>query len=174
MRRCSRGRIPGRKRLIVGVVKNGEGARFSYLTGDDLDEARRRGFAGYPAFTSFDTEYQSGVIESVSSRLPIPKRSDYDAYLSHWFIDPAARPTPLEVLAYTGGTLPRDGFGFLPVLPDEGPFDFVTELAGTRDREPSAQVGEEVEFVLEPTNPKDPQAVVATVVRGGSPSCVSG
>jgi len=78
------------------------------------------------------------------------------------------------VLAYTGGTLPRDGFGFLPVLPDEGPFDFVTELAGTRDREPSAQVGEEVEFVLEPTNPKDPQAVVATVVRGGSPSCVSG
>ena len=48
----------------------------------------------------------------------------------------------------------------------------MTELAGTRYHEQSAQVGEEVELVLEPTNPKDPQAVAATVVRGGSPYCV--
>ncbi len=133
-----------------------------YLTQThDFAEASQRGFARYPAFPNVEQTYTSGVAESLSTRVPTEQRSDFNAYLRHWFIDPQSRPTSFDVLGYSGGVLPRDTFRFMPNLGDAESLDLVTEIAGLRHQglDTLPRVGDLVRLREEPSNHHDSQAV---------------
>jgi len=160
----------GRRRQIVGVARLEPegGASFRYLKDQDLDAARSCGFEGYPAFPKFQKTYRQGVLQSFTSRLTSAARRDYHKYLEYWFVDSGAEPTPFQLLAHTGGVLPRDGFRFVPVLPTSGTVDFITELAGARyhlnnlcpkGATQRVDVGQALVFKAEPENPRDADAV---------------
>lgn len=161
------GPAPQRRRFVVAqITAQNDTASFAYLQqSTDFAKAIDAGFKGYPAFPDYDQHYENGVLASLASRLPPSSRSDYPDFLRHWFMNPEDKPDLLDILAYSGGKLPRDTFGFVPVFPKHGRFDFVTELAGYhyRLKEPSTRRPEKVGDILllgaEPDNQKDPNAV---------------
>lgn len=163
------GPAPQRQRFVVAkIAAHGDETSFIYINKDsDLKEARAAGFVGYPAFPDFDQLYSNGVLASLASRLPPSSRADYPDFLRHWFMNPKDNPDLLDVLAYSGGALPRDTFGFVPLFPKHGSFDFVTELAGYHHRlaEPGGRrlekEGDALVLHREPDNPSDPDAVIA-------------
>jgi len=158
-----------RNRYIVGEVSHaGDSFCFRYLPGPDLEEAKEHGFKGYLAFKHFDEEYRLGVMESFMSRLPARSREDFDKFLAYWHIDSnlKASISDFSLLGYTGASLPRDGFRFMPVFPGMEAVEFIVEIAGHRYHENGCEIGEEVRFVAEPDNPHDPKAVTAVSADG--------
>jgi hypothetical protein len=155
-----------RRRKVIGRAQRRDGGvvAFRYVNErDELVSARAAGFGGYPAFpdvANTEKEYTAGVLESFASRLPKKDRGDYGKYLQYWFVSPETDLNEFDLLGYTGAVIARDGFRFLPVFPESGTFDFVTEVAGARyqDRVPVA-VGDGVMFRPEPNNEHDPDAV---------------
>lgn len=158
-----------RRHIVAEVELQNERLVFRYLEDRDLEDAKMKGFTGYPAFPDFSHEYTNGVLESFESRLPSPRRGDFQRYLDYWFVSADASPTPFQLLVHTGGALPRDGFRFIPILPTVGTFEFVTEVAGARryldaDLRPIGstsvlQPGESVLLRDEPSNEYDTEAV---------------
>lgn len=161
---------PDRKRRVVGEICDDEGGQFvfRYLTDtQDYKEARQAGFQGYPAFSESDRELRDGVRESFMRRLPPPKREDFAKYLEQHRLPFPFPLSDLALLGYTGARLPSDSFALVPVFsPDQVPCDFVLEVAGLRhtfqgDLE-SIRDGDRVAFEPEPSNSKDPNALLIT------------
>ena len=160
----------GRQRFIVGeVVKPEQGqVWFRYPPGEELDNAVQAGFVGYPAFPDLSKTYTSGVLDSFITRLPPSSRHDYNKFLKYWRIDPETTTTPFALLGYTGASLPRDGFRFVPTFSERDSIDLVIELAGYRHYSTEVQEGDRVCFISEPDNPHDPEAIMAFVEKDGN------
>jgi len=154
-----------RHRFIVGeIVREKAGVCFHYLPGNELDQAKKKGFKGYLAFRDLSGEYRLGVMESFMSRLPPRSREDFGKFLDYWKIDPDAEISDFSLLGYTGATLPRDGFRLLPLFPEHvSQVNLIIELAGYRYNEHAVELGEAVSFMHEPENSEDEHAVAVYV-----------
>lgn len=158
-------------RYLVGEVRRQDGRVYlQYYDNDDVARAREAGFVGFTAFPANQTAPYNGSVEAVlAKRLASPSRPDYQEYLRSHRIDPAQaeKLSVLGLLAYTGGKLASDGFSFAHMFDDaEPPFDFTFEVAGFRHQAGmqhfnpiSALQGAAVDFVLEPENIRDPEAI---------------
>lgn len=101
-------------------------------------------------------------------RLPPRSRGDYAQYLEQFRLRPETRVSDLALLAYTGATLPSDGFGILDPLDEPaGAFDVLLTVAGVRHVAPNVaaglRVGAAAALVPEEDNVHDADAVAVQV-----------
>ncbi len=154
-----------RKRFAVGeLLLKGEECALRYLSGDEVARARALGFSGYPAFDFGQVEHRKGVLAAFMRRLPPRTRADFDAYKAQFRLQSGLSISDFALLAYTEAKLPSDGFAIVNPLTDVcGPCEFLLEVAGYRHyagrlKEPLS-VGQGLQFVAEPSNEWDPNAV---------------
>ena len=152
------------RRAVGEIVAEGKGARFRYLKGTPaFQTALDEGFAGYPGLPLDIDQASSDALAIFLRRLPSRERSDYAEFLQMFGLSPKAYWTGLSVLSYTGARLASDSFSFAETFDGfDRPFRFIFDVAGYRRREPDHEglrVAERVNFVPEPTNGFDPNAV---------------
>lgn len=155
-----------RTRHIVGEIERSTASVvFRYLNNQpDFQSAIEEGFKGYPAFSLEKSgDHSAGVLDAFLRRLPPRKREDFSEYLAQFRLPEDFSGSDMALLAYTGAKLPGDGFELVPDLSDVNPpLEIVLEIAGFRHQNVSTSlvaVGDEVQFVPEPTNPADPDAI---------------
>lgn len=154
----------GNRYIVAELIEKPNGPYcFRYIQGKDLEEARKQGFKGYPAFTDFNKEYTIKAIDPFVMRLPARARDDFKDLLNYWEIR-NPKITDFDLLAITGGRLQTDNFEFIDAHQAKRPNQFLTELAGfvhhvddrkLRDIPPGAKLRLE----REPDNKWDPHAV---------------
>jgi hypothetical protein len=162
----------GQRRFVVAkLVEALEGYRFEYLFTDKLNEAKKAGFTGYPAFELCETIYEGDVLSTFARRLVDSSRSDYDKFLRYWNAE-SYKGSNFALLGLTGAKLHTDTFEFIAPH-DEVPARFLTEVAGLHhadesllDRIKQSQSYEKITLLAEPENEYDPFAV--KVLYGGS------
>jgi hypothetical protein len=168
--------VPDRSRWAVGRLwPDGEDTVFDYLQAEEFkalnlgrspDELRAAGYSGYPAFDVRKRPaggYREHVLEAFLRRLPPATRSDFPAYLAHYYIE---RHTPLSafaLLAVTEARLPSDGFSLIdPLDASVGWVDLVFEVVGFWRFIPGdvcIEPGDPLTLEPDSSNPVDPQAV---------------
>lgn len=164
-----------RVRHVVGELSTHDKlVELRYFVGTpDMVAAKSDGFLGHPAFTDLNNVYRSGVLEAFLRRIPPRSRDDFPAYLAQLRLPNNVKISDFALLGYSGARLPTDGFSVIHTFENyDGPFEFVTEVAGFRHQAPEAGlnvadlvVGESITLVAEPTNPVDPLAV-QVLLRG--------
>jgi hypothetical protein len=154
-----------RTRFAVGelLLAGGE-CTLRYFSGAEVDRARTLGFSGYPAFDIEQVEHRKGVLAAFMRRLPPRSRVDFVAYQAQFRLKSDLAMSDLALLAYTEAKLPSDGFSIVNPLTDiRGPCEFLLEAAGYRHYadglKEAPSVGQRMQFVAEPSNKWDPNAV---------------
>ena len=154
----------GKRHIVAELVEKMPGQYFFlYLPGKDLEEAKKLGFKGYPAFPNLDQEYTTHAIDPFVMRLPARSRADFNDLLKYWEIH-NAEISDFDLLAITGGKLRTDNFEFIDPHKTKRPNQFLTELAGfvyhADDKKlRNIPAGSEVRLEREPKNQWDPCAV---------------
>jgi hypothetical protein len=152
-----------RKFIEVGKLselQNGSFA-FAYTKG-----ANSPGFLPLAEFPSKDVPYLSDSLPAFfQNRVMSPSRSSYRDYLQWLGFDDV--PTPIEILARTGGTRATDTFhvvdSFAPLGGKRvGRFfaSGVRHVDGAHDRLKSLHLGQELFLRDEPQNPANPLAIL--------------
>lgn len=157
-----------RKRRIVGeLIRTPDGASLHYFIGSHgFEEARRRGFEGYPAYTVTREHHTKSVLQTFLRRLPPRTRSDFPTYLEKLRLPKDAQLSDFALLGYSEAKLPGDGFSILLPFSDvTPPFEFMSEVAGFRywAKLEDINIGDEAGFEREPENEYDPSAVKVIV-----------
>jgi hypothetical protein len=154
-----------RSRYRVGqlVMKGGQ-VVLQYDHGPEMAEAKQMGFEGYPAFPLKQVEHSHQVMEAFKRRLPPRSRGDFSRYLELRAIQADAEISDFALLGYSGAKLPNDGFELVHPFDDPPEaFEVLLEVAGFRhEAELDASElnkGDPVQFVPEPENPVDTQAI---------------
>jgi hypothetical protein len=154
-----------RTRFAVGelIQENGD-CLLRYFPPEKLTEACALGFEGYPAFKRDQLEHRLGVMATFLRRLPPRSRADFAAYKAQFRLHTKLDLSDFALLAYTEAKLPSDGFSIVNPLQDvHGPCQFVFEVAGYRHYAKTLTspltLGQPLQFVPEPTNKYDPNAV---------------
>lgn len=154
------------RHTVAELVRQSDGqVRFRYLTdGADFSAARAEGFVNYPAFRKVDQTYDLGVVDTFIRRLPPRTRGDYAQYLEQFRLRPETSISDFALLAYTGARLPSDGFSIVNPLEDVSQAaELLIEVAGFRHAAEVSldvlRIGDEIQFVPEPGNPRDPDAM---------------
>lgn len=157
---------PGASRYLVGQFKSINGlVTFEYRTEtSEFKKAQEKGFVGFPSFKINREVYEDRVLEPFLRRLPPKSRTDFEEYLQSHMLPSNIKGNDLSLLAHTGAKFPGDGFCILPDLSSfNGKFEYLLEVAGTRYRDKadfeSISVGEPVDFVPEPENEYDENAI---------------
>lgn len=156
-----------RARYVVGqLIKRNSAVTLHYSTDtEEFQSAVECGFIGYPAFpVSAGAVHTGRVLEAFTRRLPPRNRRDFSRYLELRGIPPDAQISDFALLGYTGGKLPNDGFELVHTFEHaQSDFELVIEVAGFRHESliPADEIveGESVEFVPEPDNQYDPEAI---------------
>ena len=165
--------LKDRFRWAVGVLERREdkvrfryiddGHEFSRLNGErSKADLRTLGYRGYPAFSTNRSVHERNVLETFLRRLPPRKRADFADYLKQFRLPAGAEMSDFALLGLTGAKLPSDWFSLVdPLDPEVETCEHVIEVAGCRYQEnvPELQPGDQVRFVPEPENPRDPNAV---------------
>lgn len=160
-----------RKRRVVGeLLRQDNNVLLNYfVNSDDFQKATEAGFSGYPAFKVSHKQFTDRVIDILARRLPPRSRSDFDDYLRKFRLFDDVDLSDFALLGYTEARLPGDGFSIVNDYANAvPPFEFVTELAGFRFYDGMQMkvrdvVGRRVEFVPEPENKHDENAVCVGV-----------
>jgi hypothetical protein len=168
----------GGRRYIVGELTResvtSNDIRLRYFTGEaDFDAACSKGFDGYPAFKIQQEIHTHDVMAAFARRIPSKARGDFADYLGYWRIslDAGQNMSPFALLGYTGGVLPGDGFSLIHTFEEATPpCELVIEVAGVRHYPAAMQMieaktleGRQVEFVREPSNAHDANAICLMV-----------
>lgn len=154
-----------RSRHHVGqLIKRDGEVILQYNNDIEADKAKKLGFQGYPAFPLKTAEHGNQVMEAFKRRLPPRNRRDFGRYLELRAIPADAEISDFALLGYSGGKLPDDSFEL--VHPFNNPptrFELLIEIAGFRYEAQvkieQLQLGDKVEFILEPYNEHDPKAI---------------
>lgn len=154
-----------RSRFHVGqLVKQDGHVIFQYGEGPEMDSAIEAGFQGYPAFPLKEAMHRHQVMEAFARRLPPRTRRDFARYLELRAIPPDAEISDFALLGYSGAKLPDDGFELIHPF-DKSPavFEVLIEVAGFRHESElgisEVKSGDEVQFLEEPDNPFDADAI---------------
>ncbi len=157
-----------RSRFVVGeLVRESDRTVLRYFKDtEDFKQACEYGFSGYPAFRIKDNiqTYDNQVLEAFTRRIPPRSRSDFFRYLKLRGLNPDLSISDFALLGYAGARLPDDGFELVhPFDHASGPFELITEVAGFRHEAEipaeDVQIGEQVQFIPQPDNRYDSQAI---------------
>ncbi|WP_303902944.1 HIRAN domain-containing protein [Thiohalomonas denitrificans] len=154
-----------RRRFAVGELREAQGGlSFRYLTeSEDFRKAQELGFNCYPAFRKTNQVYFHGVREAFLRRVPPRSRKDFPKFLQQWRLRADSELPDFTLLAYCGAKLPSDGFSLVwPLEEVTPPGEVLLEVAGFRYQDirlEELSAGMPVRFTLEPSNPKDPNAL---------------
>lgn len=153
----------GHRRHIVGILKKSvsKGVTFQYLK-ENIEKAKEHGFEPYTEFPEIDKIYTDNVLETFSTRLTKPERTDISDFYSFWEIAPKNKDDKFYLLAKTQGFLPTDNFEFLADYHPVKELNFLTDLAGVSHLKlpnDTLAVGDELSFVKEISNERDSQAI---------------
>lgn len=154
------------RHTVAELLKQGDmPVRLRYLTDTpDFSAACAEGFVNFPAFRKVEQTYDLGVVETFMRRLPPRSRGDYAQYLEQFRLRPETKISDFALLAYTGAKLPGDGFSIVNPLDDVSTAcEVLIEVAGFRHNAQipvnDVKLGDVVDFVPEPQNPYDPNAL---------------
>lgn len=165
-----------RFRWAVGIVTpHGHDHTFRYLmSGSEFrrlnqnrgfEELESLGYRGYPALGSERVVHEDNILSIFMRRLPPRNRSDFREYMKQFRLSSNMNLSDFNLLAHTEAKLPSDGFSMVdPLDPEVDSCDLLLEVAGFRyyldnARPASLKVGQSIELIPEPNNPKDPNAV---------------
>jgi hypothetical protein len=155
-----------RTRFAVGeLLLGGTDVTLRYFDGSEVEQAKKLGFIGYPAFKLDQKEHRHGVFAAFLRRLPPRTRADFGAYKAQFRLKPDVALTDFALLAYTGARLPSDGFSLVNTLDEiRAPSELVLEIVGHRHHvgnlKSPLNVGEALDLVPEPTNKWDKNAIM--------------
>ncbi|PCJ52459.1 MAG: hypothetical protein COA73_16240 [Candidatus Hydrogenedentota bacterium] len=159
------GSTEARHRKIVGeLVCHAETITLNYSTDTkEFHEAQESGFDGVPGFP-----IGTNIFDATSAfirRLPPRSRKDFPEYLHGFRIAEGVELSDFALMGYTGARLTDDGITLVhPFDNADPPFEIYTQVQGYRhymDDIPlsTIQSGQQVNFVSEPNNEYDPDAV---------------
>ncbi len=136
-----------------------------------LAEAMDNGYRPHLAFPDTNKTYTSrNLFGPFARRLPDHRRPDYPSVLGELGL--SLECTEMDILRATGGILATDSYEFVsPILVDNNLFDLDFFVAGWRYYNgeqviDQLQVGDLVEFSLDPENDHDNKAIVVMSVNG--------
>lgn len=152
-------------RVVAELQRDGGNATLRYLCGDhDFELAVEEGFKGYPYLRIRKDKYND-VLDIFAKRLPPRSRGDFSKYLDSIRIKDDTEIDDFTLLGYSGAKLPDDDFTLIHPLDNaDVPFEFLMDVSGTRYNDGKYHydeigVGEQVEFVPEPDNIWDCEAI---------------
>lgn len=156
-----------RKRFIIGELEKMQDSSivFRYkINSEDLNEAKKMGFVGYPAFSIKEEEHTEGVMETFARRLPPKSRGDFNKYLELYRLPKDKDISDFSLLAYSGAKLPTDGFSIInPFYNLNEPCEFLMEVAGSRYAKSfdisKLDIGDQVSIKKDEANSFDCQAI---------------
>ena len=162
-----------RKRHAVGELWDDNGKEFfRYFDEDDLANAKRDGFNGYPGLPLCEDRKSHNLKKGVDvlfHRIIPSSRSDYEEYLNQFGIRKENNLSRISLLAYTGARLTRDSFSVCETFEEfDGRFSYLFDVAGYRDTWENGgrlKIDDPVKFVADPNHESDPHAV--KIVDGG-------
>ena len=156
-----------RTRFVIGELEKNQNSLiiFRYkINSKDLEEAKKVGFAGYPAFNLKEEKHIEGVMETFVRRLPPKSRGDFNKYLELYRLPEDKVISDFAMLAYTGAKLPTDGFSIVnPFYNLSEPCEFLMEIAGSRYSKEfdvnNLDIGDQVSIKKEEKNKFDSRAI---------------
>lgn len=154
-----------RTRFAVGeLVREDKDCVLRYFESSEVDQAKRLGYRGYPAFRINKREHSGGILPTFLRRLPPRRRADFPDYMAQFRLAKDASISDFALLAYTGAKLPSDGFSIVDPLEDfSPPCEVLTEIAGYRHYAPKLsqqpRIGTDLALMPEPDNAYDPKAI---------------
>jgi hypothetical protein len=151
---------------VADLIRAGSSVALFYnWSSPDFWTAVQNGFQGHPAFGLGQAVHHNSVIEVMSKRLPPRSRNDFALFLYKHGLSNNPQMSDFALIGYTGGRLPADGFSFeIDFSIELAPYEFHMEVAGFRyyegmKWEMDALLNQPIQFVREPTNPHDTNAV---------------
>lgn len=157
----------GSRRITIGTLTKSKTTgelSFQYSV-EGITEAKKIDgqFSGYPGLPIDSDHFESSLLEEVFfSRLINTDRNDAKQLLDFWLVDPSRYSDKYYLLAQTQGLSFSDTFEFVPRYFKSHKNSFITDVAGL-SRIPfdlrTLQLGEKLQFTLEPENEYDPNAV---------------
>jgi hypothetical protein len=167
--------VETRQRYHVGRLLHEDGVyTFSYETEGyrrKLAEAMDNGYRPHLAFPDTNRRYTSKTLFGpFARRLPDFRRPDYLSVLQDLGLSPECME--MDVLRATGGILATDSYEFVsPIIVENNNFGLDFFVAGWRYYDgdlviDQLQVGDSVDFSLDPENDHDHKAVVVMSVNG--------
>ena len=157
----------GDHRKIVGELSVFDNVVDFTYKGNNIKEALREGFIGYPGLSFDANKKYNNVLKMFSSRLINTDRNDIKDFLDFWEINQECKKDKIYLLAMSQGLTGTDNFEFLAnyYVDNNKPFlRFVTDIAGLQyhcndDVFNKIKKGNNLEFELEPNNKYDKQTV---------------
>lgn len=167
--------VETRQRYHIGRLFHENGMyTFSYETKGHrrkLSEAMEKGYRPHLAFPDIHKTYTAKkLFGPFARRLPDTRRPDYLSVLRELGL--SFECSEMDILRATGGILATDSYEFVsPIFVENDFFNLDFFIAGWRyyngDRVINQlQVGDNVEFTLDPENEQDHKAVVVMSVNG--------
>jgi hypothetical protein len=122
------------------------------------------GYQGYPGFKPRQAVHEDGVLAALMRRLPPRSRPDFSDYKRLFRLPRSLDLSNFALLGQTEAKLPNDGFSVVdPLDPEIVACELLSEIAGLRyylkDSTLALEIGDPIELLPEPENPKDPNAV---------------
>ncbi len=154
--------VGGRRTAVGDLIKAPDGRYiFKYFpSAIELQEAE--GFSPYPEFQDLTKEYNGNVVEIFGQRLTKNERPDINSFYKFWEVDADKAQDKFYLLGKTQGLVSTDNFEFLADYKLVPGLHFLTEIAGLSKLQlpkGTFQIGEELQYELEPDNTKDKLAV---------------
>ena len=140
------------------------GPHFESLNqGRSYEDILKLGYQGYASFPVKRERHEGGVLSALMRRVPPRSPPDFAEYKRQFRLPPSLYVSNFGLLGRTEAKLPSDGFSIVDPL-DGGAAhcDLMLEIAGHRYHAENTRllVGDQAAFVLEPDNPRDPNAVM--------------
>ncbi|MCH5716108.1 HIRAN domain-containing protein [Niabella hibiscisoli] len=153
----------GDRRAAVGDLTKASDGRyiFKYFS-SAIELQEKEGFSPYTEFQDLTKEYNGNVIEIFGQRLTKSDRPDISSFYKFWEVDSDKAHDKFYLLGKTQGLVATDNFEFLADYKFVPDLHFLTEIAGLSKLQlpkGTFQIGEELQYELEPDNPKDKLAV---------------
>lgn len=159
------GTVRRRRHEVAQLVQRADGVSFQYFSDEQLKDAKREGFDGYPGLPLESDDPGGVAMDLLMRRLPPREREDFGGLLERFGLPsgPSHSYSDLSLLAYTGARLTSDGFSVCETFEGfEAPFTYVFDVAGNRHYQQlytELAIGEPMYLKREDKNEFDSNAV---------------
>lgn len=153
------------RRVPVGLLERSIDDKYIFKYNAEIKDLQKtEGVTLYTEFQDVDKTYNGNVADIFGQRLMKIDRPDINNFFNFWEVDKEKANNKFYLLGKTQGLVPTDNFEFLAEYKLVSNLHFLTELASLSIQDPklkrdSISVGDRLNFLLEPNNPKDKNAV---------------